>query len=197
MNWEECVKNWNIGRMYQNATLERVKNIHPHLAKLGETWLAKSGRPPLFLSGSPGSGKTFFMISLVRHLVIQAEEKSENHGVIYISSLDLDNELLDASLEHQEKFKLNKYCEVPLLFIDDLGVERDAARTIKQYYAIIDARMNNYRCTVFTSNLSLETIGINLGDRIASRLNFFTEIKFPSRDLRKENSGNFFKEGIL
>ena len=70
--------------------------------------------------------------------------------------------------------------------LDDLGVEKPSERIIKQYYNIIDRRLNNLLPTIFTSNFSIEKIGNNLGDRIASRLEMAIEIKFPKKDLRKE-----------
>ena len=80
---------------------------------------------------------------------------------------------------------MEKYCEVPVLFIDDLGTEKDSDRVRQQYGKIIDERVGNELPTVYTSNLDLDHIGKTLGDRIASRLQVSYQIKFPDRDLRK------------
>lgn len=156
--------------------------MYAPIGELGEKWINSNKKPSLFLTGTPGSGKTYFAIALLKGLI----DLNIYNWLIFIKSDDLDNELLKAVLESNEAYVLEKYHDVPFLFIDDIGVERVNERIIKQYYSIIDRRLSNLLPTVFTSNLSVEQIGNTLGDRIASRLAMTTEVSFPKMDLRKD-----------
>lgn len=185
MTWQEAISAFKIGKVHQNATLDAVRLVNSGIAQEGLNWIISKNKPSLFLSGNPGSGKTFFMFSLLNGLTTQKHHKA---SILFVRSDDLDNELLRAVERRSEEYTLEKYQDVPFLFIDDLGVERVSDRIIKQYYNIIDRRMNNLLPTVFSSNISLEKISSTLGDRIASRLEVAVEIKFPKKDLRKAMS---------
>ncbi len=180
MTWEAAIQRFKIPKVYHNVSLDKVRQNCSPIAELGLDWLSKLN--PLYISGNPGSGKTFFFYSLLKELI-----KAQKYQWMIVTSSDcLDDELLKAVQEGNEAGKLEKYTEVPVLFIDDLGVERLTERVIKQYYRIIDHRMNNLMTTVFTSNVPIDRIKEILGDRIASRLELAQEIKFPKKDLRKE-----------
>lgn len=182
-NWNDAIKRYQIGKVHQNASLDEVAKINEGIAQFGKDWIKNPRRPSLFLSGSPGCGKTHFQFALFKALMEQGRAPSD---FLFIRSDDLDNQLLKAINEKNEEWTLQMYKDVRFLFIDDLGTERVSDRIIKQYYHIIDRRMDNLKVTVFSSNISLDKIAENLGDRIASRLEMAIEVKFPKRDLRKE-----------
>lgn len=180
MTWESAIQKFHIPKIYQQASLEKVAEHYAPIADLGREWLTKLN--PLYVSGATGSGKTYFFYAILKELI----KTQKYQWIIVISSDVLDDELLEAAKKGNEEDKIKKYTEVPILFIDDLGVERpENERVIKQYYRIIDHRMNNLMTTVFTSNIAIEQIKNKLGDRIASRLEMAQEIKFPKKDLRK------------
>lgn len=182
--WRETLQRFRIGARYQDASLTAVKKLYGWAYEEGVNWINSKGvKPSLLLSGNPGSGKTFFTLALLRELIARKIHKAD---IYFIRSDDLDDDLLRSIEDKNESYVLEKYCEVPYLFWDDLGTERSNDRIIKQYYKIIDRRLSDLKPTVFTSNVSLEKFGGWLGDRIASRLEYCQEIKFPMRDLRKE-----------
>ena len=178
MNWEIAIDRFKIGRMYHSVSLGQFQNIYPEIAELGQQWLGEKLKKSLYITGNAGSGKTYFSLALLKGLL---DQKMHN-WVIYKRSDDLDDELLKATHDRNESYVLEKYHEVPFLFIDDLGVERLNERIVKQYYSIFDRRFSNYLTTVLTSNIPLGNIGKNLGDRIASRLEHAVEIQLPDRD---------------
>lgn len=183
MKWHEAISRFNIGRIYHEASLDDVQEkVDRNIAKAGRKWLEANYKQSLYLSGNPGSGKTYFSVCLLKELI----ESQKHPWIIYTRSYEIDDELLVAVDERRELSVLQKYHEVPILFIDDLGVERVSDRIMRQYYSIIDTRINNFLPTVFTSNIPIEGIYKTLGDRIASRLEMAFEIKFPNKDLRKE-----------
>lgn len=178
MSWTNAIRMMNIQKLYHNASLDNSPLLPPAIVDLGKRWLKATNRPSLYIYGNTGSGKTFFATSLFRGLV----EKNLN-WLIFIRSDDLDDELLTAIENKHEKTVLTKYFEVPILFIDDLGVQKSTDRIIRQYYSIIDRRVGEGLLTVITSNVSRENL--QLGDRISSRLEHFYNIEFPKKDLRK------------
>lgn len=181
MKWEEAIELFRIGEMYQNASFENAQLLPAKIIDLGKRWVASKKKTSLFLSGNVGSGKSYFSLCLVRGLV-----ESGHRWIITVKSSDLDAELLNTIEEKKEQSVLRKYCEVDFLFIDDLGVERLSDRIQRQYFMIIDARTENYRPTIITSNLEKRNIHEVFGSRIASRLEMAYEIKFPNRDFRKQ-----------
>lgn len=179
MTWEKAVEKFKIGKIYHNCSLKDVEKTSPGIAQDGRDWVRDP--KPLYISGTPGSGKTYFCMALLKALL----EVRKPEWVMFKRSEQMDSELLKAIQEGQEEFYLENYQNVPYLFIDDLGAERCNERIVKQYYNIINSRMENLMPTVFTSNVPVDGISNTLGDRIASRLQMATQIKFPKKDLRK------------
>jgi len=179
LKWEDAVERFKISKVHQPATIAQLPSrIQKHFLD----WVKNPNGKSFYLSGNPGSGKTYAMIALLKELISQ----EKYNWMILVRSDELDEELLLAMENKQEATKLEKYQEVPFLFLDDLGVERITERVLKQYLSIIDRRLNNLLPTIFTSNYSLDKIAQTVGDRIASRLQMTTEIIFGNKDYRKE-----------
>ena len=190
MNWEEAIKFYDIPKRYHQAKLETATLLPKEAIDLGIRWLRAPVKPSLFLQGNAGSGKTYFLISLLRHLV-----DSKGPYVCYQKSEKMDRELLDVSMgrlfnpygyQVHESQLIDRFTQADILFVDDIGTEGDNDRTRKQYYTIIDERVSNQMPTVYTSNLTLEQIGKTLGDRIASRIGCSYIFEFPAVDLRRK-----------
>jgi DNA replication protein DnaC len=177
-NWANAIKMMKFQSIYHDASLDNCPLLPPAIVELGKKWISARNRPSLYIHGNTGSGKTYFATSLFRAMV----EKNLN-WLIFVRSDELDDELLTAIEENQEKTKIQKYCEVPILFIDDLGVEKSTDRVVRQYYSIIDRRVGSNLLTVITSNVP--RADLPLGDRILSRLEHFYNIEFPKKDIRK------------
>ena len=158
--------------------MSEVSLMYPVMSKVATDWVKEP--KSLYIHGTTGSGKTYFCLALLKQLL----ERRHCEWVMYVRSHELDDELLKAIEDRQERAALEKYQQVPFLFIDDLGVERNNERVLKQYFSIIDERLGNYLPTVFTSNIAIDNISKTMGDRIASRLSTVTPVKFPDRDLR-------------
>ena len=65
---------------------------------------------------------------------------------------------------------LDRLTAVDLLHIDDLGAEHRTEWVLEQLYTIINARYEDERSTVITSNLEADELAAQLGERIVSRL---------------------------
>ncbi|HSX38123.1 MAG TPA: ATP-binding protein [Chlamydiales bacterium] len=177
MSWEDRARGFNIGKMYWDAHLENASLLPNKLLAFGRDWIKSSNKQSLYLSGVPGCGKTYFSVALLKGLF------EKNEFGLFVKSGDLDLELLRAAREGDEFSVLRKYAETDVLFIDDFGVERDSDRMIRQWYFIIDSRIENNRPTIISSNRRKSEA--SLDPRIISRLELALELKFPTKDLRK------------
>lgn len=113
----------------------------------------------MFLSGSPGSGKTFIMETIMDYYL------ANQHKVAYalINDLVLKLNTLFYSFSNEDKAEfnriINKLKKVDYLFIDDLGAEKiDAFSRDDILFPILDYRMKNHKLTYFTSNYSLKEL---------------------------------------
>ena len=104
----------------------------------------------LYISGDIGTGKTFLAGCLAREL------HRDGVPVRWAKVGDIIRELNDThkSYKKSEKDVIDKYIQTRVLVLDDLGKERPTEWAISQLYAIIDARCENERATVITSNYS-------------------------------------------
>ena len=82
-----------------------------------------------------------------------------------------------------EKSVVDRYSDVKLLVLDDLGSEKESEYSIMAIYAILSNRINWMRPTIITTNKTLSELG-KWSERIASRLSAFETLKLPEIDRR-------------
>lgn len=92
-------------------------------------------------------------------------------------------------------FDKNEYIEsivsVPVLILDDLGIERDTSYAKEQVYNIVNSRYLKNKPTIFTTNIPIEQIknsddGVEY-ERIYSRImEMCIPIKVTGEDFRKK-----------
>lgn len=189
MKWDEAVSTYEIRKMYEDASLETIQELPKELIDFAKRWVQAPKKPSLFLTGSVGSGKTYFMTALFRSIVEQGHTWFK-----FTRSVDMFDDLLQKMMGNNSKsneYQLKIIAQVPFLFLDDVGVEGMTDRVKKEYFSIIDYRISEMLPFVFTSNFSKQEFSKLLGDRVESRMHMCAEIVFPGRDLRKEI--NFFK----
>ncbi|MDI7740599.1 ATP-binding protein [Lysinibacillus fusiformis] len=96
---------------------------------------------------------------------------------------------------------IQTFKEIPLLVIDDIGVEKVSEWSEEMFTQILDERMTNFRPTVITSNFSINQLSkhYKMG-RVSNRIEKMTfPIPMPEESIRskiaqKENDkiANFF-----
>lgn len=188
MSWEEFVKLNKVPEMYRNVSAKDSKLPAGYLTR-GVEWAKSENPQSLFLFGDCGRGKTWFLYYLIRAFLTFSKLSDSLAQVRFFRSKQLD----DLLLKNFEEFKSNSYtietvAQVPVLFLDDFGVERGGERTERDYYDIIDERMSNYRTTVFSSNIDISKAEDVFGPRIGSRLKYCTAVNFKDLpDLRGNN----------
>lgn len=168
-----------IAKCYHDVN---IKNLKPLERGIAIKFLTSAF--PLKLTGEPGTGKTYFMMALIRELL---ENKRIHRGMLrFINAMDLD-ERVD---EEFKKYGVATYfiqClkEDYFLFIDDFGIERSKERAERNYYSLLDDRLANQKPTVISTNLNEEEILNNYGARIHSRLKQCIGLQILGPDNRK------------
>lgn len=174
-----------VPRKYRAATVgdERVL-----------AWAAgflSGGARNLYLWGEPGRGKTWTAWGLVAFLVRESELNgyggrdwshplrfAGTNGVLGDAAVDLfarQRRLFDSGAEPEGRDAflggpLEQACQMRLVLLDDLGVERVSPWVQEQLDRVVNTRYTAERPTIVTTNLAPGDIGRHLGERIASRL---------------------------
>ncbi len=136
----------------------------------------------LYLHGNFGSGKTFLTSAFLHEL---EEKKNVRVEIIYIT--DLIRDLKDDFFEFADK--MDWYCKVDVLMLDDLGAEK-----VTDWYRdevlgpLLQFRMSQGKTTFFTSNLTIEELEKHLSlfnspdDKVKAR-RIIERIKYLTVDM--------------
>lgn len=121
----------------------------------------------LWLFGDVGTGKTTLAM-LVSRAALEAQ-----HSVAIYSLPRLLAEIrttFDPDGDRSYTELLDRLAAVDLLHIDDVGAERTSPWVLEQLYAMINARYEEQRSVVITTNLERDALGEQVGERTVSRL---------------------------
>lgn len=142
---------------------------------MAEQWVAdyKAGRPApnILMHGPRGTGKTGLAWSMVRSL---CEDGFEARIVNFAHLLE---EMKDCYARRLSTTFAADAHRLPVLVLDDLGVEKPTEWACGQLYGIVDHRYENGLPTIFVSNYGPDALAARLGrddavvgGRIVSRM---------------------------
>ncbi|HEO5291001.1 TPA: ATP-binding protein [Streptococcus agalactiae] len=140
----------------------------------------------LLFYGDVGSGKTYLACSIANELI---ERKQVKVKIMNLSQVI--NQIQKSAFKVDSNEIISNLSNIPLLILDDLGIERDTSYAREQVYNIINSRYLKGKPTIFTTNLSLEIIqnpNIDLEyKRIYSRILEMTiPVKVTGEDFRRK-----------
>lgn len=131
----------------ENQSLMIAKNFVEDYEKMKKESIG------LLFYGSVGSGKTYLACSIANSLIeqYQISVKIRNFAQII-------NELQKSSFDFDKNAYIESLVNTSVLILDDLGIERDTSYAKEQVYNIVNSRYLKQKPTIFTTNLSYDTI---------------------------------------
>ena len=154
--------------------------------------IQETGKGLYFYSPTKGSGKTRLAVSIANDLI-----PNQNIGAKFATTIQILDQIKatwggDYKNEETEQKLIHEIVSVPVLVIDDIGVEGVKDWINERFYNILNGRMIEKRVTIFTSNCRMEEL--NFDDRIINRIvKMALPVQFPDESIRtviarKENN---------
>ncbi len=112
----------------------------------------------VFICGAVGVGKTHLEKCIGKRLLDQGMR------VNVVTSVKFD---MDTRARETKEQALREYSRIPVLIIDDLGVEDTASKAL---HIVLSARTERKLLTIITSNLTPADVAEQYGERVYSRL---------------------------
>ncbi len=144
--------------------------------------IKKSGKGLYMYSYTKGSGKTRMAASIANDIITKYKI-----SVKFATTLQILDEIKrtwadDSEAAGEQKF-LQDIIHVPVLVIDDIGVERSTSWVNEKFYNILNGRMIQKQITIFTSNCAMENLLFD--ERIINRiLKMALPVPFPDEAVR-------------
>lgn len=169
-----------IPRKYRHVAFERppisdlpepiVRQVRDYVRKLDDHLAKGEG---LWLFGDVGTGKTSLAMLVSQHAI------DAGHSVAIYSLPRLLAEIRDTyddDAQHSYVELLDRLASVDLLHIDDVGAERTSPWVLEQLYAIVNARYEDEKAILITTNLERDALAEQITERTVSRLEEMCEI---------------------
>lgn len=191
-----------LPKRYRNASLEStvvhdIRSRAPGQVRVVEAFVRDIGAQldegrGLWLFGGPGTGKTELAM-LVSKTALTAGRSVAVYTLPRLlaeirKTFDADNDATYLDL-------LDRLAAVDLLHIDDVGAEQTSPWVLEQLYAIVNARYEEERSIVLTTNLERDALAGQIGERTVSRLEQMCEIlPLFGADQRLQGGGTGLRE---
>lgn len=170
-----CLSGCNIPPKYFNIVSDKTE-----LVKKCST-LEKG----VFLQGKVGTGKTVFVCSLAREIIL-----NNNIRVEFVASPYLIMKIQDTFNDKSKDTSLDvldEFSKAEVLIIDDLGSEKMSDFVRQSLYYVINYREQYLLKTIITSNYSLKQLSEYIDPRISSRIAGMCDVYNFSGDDRRLN----------
>ena len=142
--------------------------------------IQESGKGLYFYSSVKGSGKTRLAVSIANDIICKHLISAK-----FATTLQILDEIKSTwgDQEGAEQKLIQDIIRVPVLVIDDIGVERSKDWIEERFYNILNGRMIQKKITIFTSNCAVEEL--RLDDRIVNRIQKMAlPVAFPNESVR-------------
>ncbi|EHL9094098.1 ATP-binding protein, partial [Escherichia coli] len=148
--------NYQVQNDGQRYALSQAKSIADELM---------TGCTNFAFSGKPGTGKNHLAAAIGNRL------QKDGQTVIVVTVADVMSALHASYDDGQsgEKF-LRELCEVDLLVLDEIGIQRETKNEQVVLHQIVDRRTASMRSVGMLTNLNYEAMKTLLGERIMDRM---------------------------
>ena len=145
--------------------------------------IQETGKGLYFYSRVKGSGKTRLAVSIANDLIEMKFIQAKFATTIQILDQIKATWGGISKNEESEQKLIHDIVSVPVLVIDDIGVEAVKDWINERFYNILNGRMIEKRVTIFTSNCKIEEL--NFDDRITNRIvKMALPVQFPDESIR-------------
>lgn len=183
---EQSFDNYSLDYFKNDEKSFRVMStVVQTLRSWADTFSSKSD--DLLLVGGTGLGKTHLSTAVAKTVL------DAGHDVLYTTAVGMlaafEAERFGNSAGPSDESDINRYYNVDLLIIDDLGTEISNQFTVSTLYNVINTRLNLRRPTIISTNLMQEELRRRYWDRITSRLfGEYHVLLFLGTDVRRKKS---------
>jgi DNA replication protein DnaC len=183
-----------IPKRFRGVSFERkpICDLDPELLREMRKFVREIGQNldrgrGLWFFGDVGTGKTSLAM-LVSKAALEAGRSVAIYSVPRLLADIKDTYEDDSGRSYTDLF--DRLCQVDVLHLDDLGAEKRTEWVLEQLYSIVNERWQNERSIVVTSNLGVDELREQIGQRTVSRLEEVTGAPIPimGRDLRIASS---------
>lgn len=157
-------------------------HVLPRIKKYLDSFEAE-GSHNILLFGPAGTGKTFLSNCIAKALI------ERQHSVVYERAGDMFRAMSKAEFANGKNDDADyigqRVTECELLILDDLGTEFSTEYTRSRLYSIISDRLSYGLSTIISTNMSMNQICSDYGERISSRfMGQYMLLPFYGTDLR-------------
>ncbi len=140
------------------------KNAKAQCAQFANDFLGDVSRN-LILVGRTGTGKTHLACAVAKNVLEQRKYAR------YVTSEDMANEIANAwkKADDNEANAIYRFTDTDLLILDEYGLHDQHESRLQLVHKVLYARYDENKATMLISNLSLDALRENLGDRLWSR----------------------------
>lgn len=146
------------GQKFALTVCKRFLGDFPEQAKIGRS---------LVMTGAPGTGKTHLACAVLRGVI-------ETYGVParFVTVSDMLRQIKETyrrDSEVSEREVIERFSEVGLLVVDELGVQIGSEHEKLLLFEVLNARYQELMPTILISNLSADDLEEFLGHRVMDR----------------------------
>lgn len=144
--------------------------------------IRETGKGLYMYSQVKGSGKTRMAVSIANDIITKYRISAKFATTLQILD-EIKRTWSDKQEDCSEQNLLQEIIDVPVLVLDDIGVEKMSPWVNEKFYSILNGRMIQKQITIFTSNCVIEQLAFD--ERIINRIQKMAlPVPFPDESVR-------------
>lgn len=160
-----------IPKRYEKSTFDNFNMKTDNHKKIVEA-LQGDIKENIIISGNVGTGKTHLAWALFKTTIKEVEVRGQNISINETIKITTIKEIIDniKSAWNGGSSNIEEYKKIPLLIIDEIGVQYGTESERIELFEIFNYRYNEMLPIIALSNVDKEKMEVILGTRIIDRL---------------------------